>query len=123
MLLIKAAVKPSPIHGLGCYTLENIADGQIVWEFHPSVDRVFSLNELAQLPPPIISYLRTYAWFNPEDCVVLFSGDHSKFFNHSDHPNTTMVRNGYACVANCNIAAGEELTSDYSQLKDIPGES
>jgi SET domain-containing protein len=51
---------------------------------------------------------------------VLFSGDHSKFFNHSGQPNTTMSSDGYACLANRRIAAGEELTSDYGQLLDVP---
>ena len=69
----------------------------------------------------IVEYFGTYAWVNPADGCILFSGDHSKFFNHSDCPNTTMTPGGYSCIANQDIAAGEELTSDYAEMLDVPG--
>jgi SET domain-containing protein len=119
MLTIKAEAKPSPIHGLGCFTLQAISEGQVVWEFHPEVDRRYTLEELAQLPPVIRDYFRTYAWVNPADGRILFSVDHSKFFNHSDRSNTSMSPDGYRCFANRQIAAGEELTSNYGELPDI----
>ena len=120
MLTIKTEAKPSTIHGLGCFAAEAVSQGQVIWEFHPEVDRRYSLEELAQLPPVVLEHFRTYAWLNPADGAILFSGDHSKFFNHSDHPNTTMTPDGYRCSANRDIAAGEELTSDYGELPGIP---
>ena len=120
MLTIKTEAKPSTIHGLGCFTTQAISKGQVIWEFHDQVDRRYTLEELARLPPVIIEHFRTYAWLNPADGGALFSGDHSKFFNHSSRPNTTMTPDGYRCIANRDIAAGEELTSDYAELPGIP---
>ncbi len=120
MLTIKAEVKASPIHGLGCFTTQALAKGQVVWEFHPEADRRYTREQLAQLPPPVLEHFRTYAWLNRSDDAILFSGDHSKFFNHSDSANTTMSPDGYRCLANRDIAAGEELTSNYAELQDIP---
>jgi uncharacterized protein len=120
MMTIQTAVRPSPIHGLGCFTVHDIAQGQVVWEFLPEVDRRYTLQQLSQLPPLVIAYFRTYAWMNPTDRFILFSGDNSKFFNHSDSANTSMSGNGYQCVAKRAIAAGEELTSNYAELLDVP---
>jgi len=123
MLTIKSVVRPSPIHGLGCFAAESVAQGQVVWEFHPAIDRRFAPHELARLPAAILEHFRTYAWVNPVDNCVLFSGDHSKFFNHSDDANTKMTPDGYRCVACRDIAAGEELTCNYQELPDIPDPS
>lgn len=120
MLTIQAEARPSSIHGLGCFTAQDISAGQVIWEFHPEVDRRYTLEQLAQLPPVIMEYFRTYAWVNPADGYILFSGDHSKFFNHSNRPNTTMTPDGYRSIANRHIPAGEELTSDYAQLPGLP---
>ena len=120
MLIIKTEAKPSTIHGIGCFAKQAVVKGQVIWEFHPQADRKYTLEELAKLPTAVIEHLRTYAWLNPADGNILFSGDHSKFFNHSNHPNTSMTSDGYQCIANRDIAAGEELTSDYGELPGIP---
>ena len=86
MLTIKTEVRPSSIHGLGCFTMQDISRGQVIWEFHPQADRRYTIEELAQLPPVVVEYFGTYAWVNPADGYILFSGDHSKFFNHNDGP-------------------------------------
>jgi SET domain-containing protein len=121
MLMIQAQAQPSPIHGLGCFTLQNIPEGAVVWEFHHEVDRAYSVEEFWRLPPTVRKHFCTYAWVNPSDGRVLFSGDLSQFFNHSPQANTRMSADGYRCVAVRAIAAGEELTSDYEQLLDVPG--
>ncbi|HYG35881.1 MAG TPA: SET domain-containing protein [Clostridia bacterium] len=123
MLTIKAEAKPSPIHGLGCFTRQDVAKGEVVWEFHPQVDRRYTLQELSALPAPVRKHFKTYAWLNPADQLVYFSGDQSQFFNHSDAANTAMTPDGYRCVATRDIAAGEELTSNYAELMDIPEEA
>lgn len=120
MMRIASAVRLSPIHGLGCFTTQALQSGQLVWEFNPKVDRCYRREALATLPPALIAYLRTYAWVNPADGSILFSPDDSKFFNHSAHHNTSMTPDGYGCLANRDIAAGEELTSNYDELPDVP---
>lgn len=120
MLVIKAEARPSPIHGLGCFAAQPIARGEVVWEFHPQIDRRFTAEEFLDLPPLAREHLRIYSWRNPADGLILFCGDHSKFFNHSDTPNTNMTPDGYRCLANRDIAAGEELTSNYAELLDVP---
>ena len=119
MLTIKTLVQPSSIHGLGCFAAQDVDAGQLVWEFHPAIDRRWTQAELESLPPLAIDHLRTYAWVNPSDRHILFSGDHSKFFNHSAQPNTRMSPDGYRCLACRAILAGEELTSDYAELLEL----
>ena len=119
MLIVKTEVKPSPIHGLGCFAAQKIPKGEVVWEFHPEVDRRYTMQEALRLPQVAQDHFKTYAWQNPHDGAVLYSGDHSKFFNHSDSPNTLMSPDGYHCVAAREIVPGEELTSDYSQLPSL----
>lgn len=39
MLYVRVQVAPSPIQGFGVFTLENIAQGQVVWQVTPGLQK------------------------------------------------------------------------------------
>jgi uncharacterized protein len=117
VLLVRASLRTSSIHGLGCFAEQTIAAGDLVWSFHEGLDVVLEAPAVAALPEVVRAYLRTYAYAPVEspDLVVL-CGDDARHINHAARPNVVRVpgdeRFGLY-VAACAIAAGDELTCDY----------
>src|SRR6266480_3774345 len=89
MLLVRATVRPSPTHGLGCFTDEPIRRGQLVWVFDPRIDLRIALIEVRAFPRPVEDFLAMYGYVEVHEgrMIVTVCGDHAKHFNHSDHPN------------------------------------
>jgi SET domain-containing protein len=109
MLLVETTVRPSPIHGLGCFTNEFIPQGKRVWVFDRRIDPVVYEAHLSRLPRAMQTLLEQKGFAARRRwrrCIVL-CGDDSRYMNHSDDPN--LVKN----VACRNIEVGEELTCDY----------
>lgn len=116
MLMVSACIKPSPIHGLGCFTNEKIKKGQVVWVYDPRVDVRIPVSELPSLPEPMQAFLHMYGYgtiYEGQEVIVL-CGDHAKHMNHADVPNVVQAdESGMTYVAARDIEAGEELTCDY----------
>jgi SET domain-containing protein len=117
MLLVRASLRPSTIHGLGCFAEQAIAAGDLVWVFHEGLDVVIEGPSLAALPAAVRAYLATYAYSPVESpAVVVLCSDDARYINHSTHPNVVRApgegRFG-AWIAATAIAAGEELTCNY----------
>jgi SET domain-containing protein len=112
MFIIPTYLSNSPIHGVGVFTPEPIAKGTLLWEFDPSVDWRITPDELERFPEPYQSRFRMYCYLLPEG-IYVFCGDNAKFMNHSTDPNCDDPE-GYYTIANRDIEAGEELTSDYT---------
>ena len=116
MLLISTTVKPSVIHGLGCFTNEPIKNGQLIWVYDHQFDLSIKEVELSRFPKPIQDFLDHYCYTlieNNERCLVL-CGDNSRYMNHSDNPNIINNPDGsYSNIACRDIDIGEELTCDY----------
>ena len=121
MLLVSASVRPSPIHGLGCFTNERIARGQLVWQYDPRLDRRIPAAEVAALPPPAQEFLRMYGYLELCDGqpVVTLCGDHAKHMNHAAAANLLSV-SSQTDTALRDIEAGEELTCNYYEF-DLDG--
>lgn len=117
MLLVKASLRPSPIHGLGCFTEEPIRKGQVVWRFDPRLDVVIPYDALGTFPQPAQDFLNMYGYVTLEgnSKVIVLCGDHAKHMNHSDAPNCVdaFIDGVEVNIAARDIAAGEELTCDY----------
>ncbi len=116
MLLVRASVRPSATHGLGCFTDERIRRGQVVWVFDPRIDIRILLTEVPALPKPAQDFWAKYGYVEIQEGrkIVTLCGDHAKHFNHSDRPN--LIAGGPnldADVAAHDIEAGDELTCDY----------
>ncbi len=114
MLLVKTTLGPSPVQGIGLFAAEPIARGTVIWRFDDRIDRRFSWAEREALPEPARSFVAKYSY--PEalgDDVHFLDGDHARFMNHSDSPNTDCATD---TIATCDIAVGEELLCDYRQF-------
>lgn len=107
---VLAEVRPSPIHGVGLFALQDVKSGTVVvWECgrclvvpEDVLERNMFHAEAAQVRR--WGYLRSPG-------VWLLPCDHARYVNHSDAPNLKTGRFGdYAAR---DIAAGEELTVDY----------
>lgn len=116
MLLVSTTAKPSPIHGLGCFTNERIRRGQVVWEFDPRIDLRIRMADLPSLPKAVqdLLHLCGYVEIWGGERVVILCADHARHVNHSDCPN--VADTGPAAdtsIAVRDIEVGEELTCDY----------
>lgn len=116
MLLVKSFLKFSEIHGVGCFTAEDIKAGQIVWKFDPLFDVEFDEDVLTQAEASVAEFLKTYAYgqLTHSKKTFILCGDHSRHMNHSENPNLVEAGNGNALnIAIRDIKAGEELTCNY----------
>ena len=112
MLLVPTRLAPSPIHGLGVFSVEAVAAGRALWRFEPGLDLVIPFEKLEGLPAAFRAYLDTYAYASQDaPGGLVLSCDHAKFLNHSEEPNTDI--RGLVTLARRAIAAGEEITCDY----------
>ena len=114
MLLLKTYLAVSAVHGIGLYAAEPIAQGTVIWRFDDRIDRRLTRQERETLPEPARSFVATYAY--PEAVgsdVYVLDGDHARFMNHSDRPNTDCEID---TIATRDIAEGEELLCDYRQF-------
>ncbi len=115
MLLVKSFLKFSEIHGVGCFTAEDIHKGQIVWKLDPLLDVEIPAEKIDSYPPAIKNFLEMYAYGQQsgEKKSFILCGDHARHMNHSEHPNLLESGDGNN-IADRDIKAGEELTCDYN---------
>ena len=114
MLLVRSSIRPSRIHGVGCFTEERIKAGQTVWVFDERIDVRVRVSELVHFPTPTRALLKMYGheeMYEGHRTIVL-CGDHARHMNHSDDPNL-IDGNGDVDVAARDIEPGEELTCNY----------
>ena len=125
MLLIRANAGPSLIHGTGVFLAEAVRRGQPVWRFQPGFDQLISPAEFPKLPDLARAFLHFYAYLDRDSGSYVLNGDHARFMNHAETPNTGMpetssgefhYRRDGETVALTDLAAGTELTCDYRQF-------
>lgn len=119
MLLVSATVKPSSIHGLGCFANEKVMKGQVVWRFDERLDQRLLAANLAALPQAAQDFVRMYAYrelYRGQDVYTL-CGDHARHMNHSDQANLLSAGDDLDIdVAIRDIEIGEELTCNYNEF-------
>lgn len=115
MLLVKARVGTSNIHGFGLIAQEFIPNRTCIWQFQPGFDLLIGENDFLKLSAPAQQQVRHYAFFDETCRVFVLSSDDDRFTNHSEAPNTQeeMCMGGYKSYAIRDIQAGEEITCDY----------
>lgn len=120
MLMVPTELRPSLIHGVGCFLLTPIKQGELIWRFDARFDRVFTKAELGSLPQAARSFIEIHAPWHRESGLWVLSGDNARYFNHSDHPTAQSA--GFGCfaddVAARDLAAGTELTCNYHHFYD-----
>lgn len=116
MLIVTTYIAPSAIEGVGVFAAEPIAKGQRVSRFDPGFDRLIPREDYEKAPPFLKTLLDRYAFPHPDDLdLIVYEVDNSRFMNHSPAPNTDFS-DFAAGVALRDIAAGEELTCDYTSF-------
>jgi SET domain-containing protein len=115
MLLVRAEVRPSPIHGLGVFAAEPVAAGTPVSGWHAAKDFKLTPREWDALPKNLRNYLYTFMWIGPDACWY-GSHDGARFTNHSETPNLRWDETTRVSVAARDIAAGEEFTENYEEF-------
>lgn len=119
MLMVETELRPSAIHGIGVFLLEDVKKGQLIWRFDSRIDRVFSEAELEEMPEQLREFLTTYSTFQEESGLWVLCGDNGRHFNHSDRPNTISMGIAFGDdIAAEDMPAGTELTTDYNTICD-----
>ena len=116
MMTVRCYLAPSKIEGLGVFTSEPIARGDIIWRFDPNFDQVFAANFPETLPPHVREFMERYTYVHPHDpSSIVLDADEGRFMNHSDTPNIDFS-NPEIGVALLDIGENEELTCNYAEF-------
>ena len=119
MMMVQTELRPSSIHGIGTFLLEDVKAGDLIWRFDSRIDRVFAAAELDSMPESLRCFLRVYSTYHEASDLWVLCGDNGRHFNHSDEPNTTSLGPAFGDdVAAADLAAGTELTTDYNAICD-----
>ena len=116
MLLVRTRLDKSEIDGIGLFADEFIPAGSVVWERNLMIDLELTRSEIERLASTSRGQVLKYSYLDLKSGKYIFCGDDARFFNHSDEPNCLDIagpENGVT-IACRDIAAGEELTCDYS---------
>lgn len=117
MLLVKTKIGQSKIHGIGLFADQFIKKGTMIWKFQPGFDLKIDKDELSKLSEPAREQFLKYAYLDFATHKYILCFDDSRFFNHSEDPNSLdVVSEDYECsidVAGRDIEIGEELTCNY----------
>lgn len=118
MLLIRTYLAPSAIHGIGLFAGQRVVAGAAVWRFAAPLDRIYTVAQVAALPPLARAYLARYGYRRRGH--IFLCGDDGRFVNHADLPTCIEGDDG-ASVAARDLAIGDELTEDYRSFDDDAG--
>ena len=116
MLLIKADIRSSSIHGLGLFASEFISKGTEIWRLSPRLDLDVSFQIVESYPASVKEFLQHYGYIDYRLNRYILCFDHARFINHSETPNALPDYKrdlSRVDVAIRDIFAGEEITIDY----------
>jgi len=116
VLLIKTYVGLSKIHGLGCFTAQNLRKGQLIWVENPELDVNIPVNKVKKYPKSVQCFLKMYTFLkeNSKEGVYILCGDDARYMNHSFCPNIIENPDGSGSSLTArDIKKGEEITCDY----------
>jgi SET domain-containing protein len=117
-MLVRTTLKEVPHKGIGLFTVGKINKGEIIYKDDTNFDRIFLKKEVDTFPPVLQEYIHSQAAYNKDTEEYYLCCDNARFWNHSDTPNTKYSRETGLVIALQDIAAGEELTSDYREFCD-----
>jgi len=134
MLTIPVEIRKSPIHGYGVFAVTDIHRGDVVWMFHPGLDRRVSAEEVKYCEPRAKEFLLQRGYINPRyPNAIVLCADESQFLNFSPpHLPANLQLGGlqdgeHMLLAACDIASGDELTvppesdADYKRKMEAYG--
>lgn len=100
--------------GYGVFATRTIPRGTLTW-VRDRFDQSFTREQAASLPKALQQILYRYAYLDRDRHIVL-CWDLARYVNHSCQPTCLTTPVLEVEVALCDIAAGEQLTDDYSLL-------
>lgn len=120
MLKVKTYLSESKIPGagLGCFALEFIPKGTLIWEFDPQIDRRYTETDLLNMDQLSKDFIYKYAFKYRGQYFLCV--DNGRFFNHSKNPNTLDPIDSNRTYSLVDIQIGEEILSDYGNFSDNP---
>ena len=116
MLVIPTELRLSPLHGLGVFTVEPVRKGQVVIRHLAAFDLTFPPDVFAGLPPAFREAVEYYGFKIKSHDMFCYDVDNGRFINHSEEPN--LISGRRIMKATRDIAAGEELLTDYREFCD-----
>jgi hypothetical protein len=112
MLLIEAALRASPLDGIGLFAVENLPAGTPIWERDPILNAIIDISLLPMLGR---QFIWKFAWIDPDNGDYVLDLDDSRFINHDDQGVLTAdVRD--VLVLKRDLKAGEEITWPYDSF-------
>jgi len=119
MMMVETELRPSTIHGIGTFLLEDVKAGDLIWRFDGRIDHIFTDVEIQAMPERLRTFLNTYCTFHEPSGLWVLCGDNGRHFNHSKEPNTTSLGVAFGDdIASTDLRAGTELTTDYFTICD-----
>jgi|SRR5579872_851097 len=115
-------LKPSPIHGIGVFAVRHIPKGTYIFPDDNEPIVWVDKKDVENLPQAMREFYEDFSiikgnkYGSPCHFDALTT---SWYLNHSNSPNVKADRQ-YRFYASRDIAAGEELTSDYRTYSDLP---
>ena len=118
-----AALRPSPLHGIGVFAIRDIPRGcRTIFSSGTGGWIRLSFAEVEALPAHSRNQVETYCLYDETHYFVPDYGfklmDLALYLNHSSTPNLRSVNEGEQFEALRDIRAGEELLVDYGTLAD-----
>src|SRR6267142_4095646 len=117
MLRVPVEIKPSAIHGYGCFAVAEIKKGTVVWSFSRIFDHLIHEYVRARAPKVEQEKLLERGFAHPiYPADIIMCGDESQFLNFPLPPEEANIElggvvDGYDClIAKRDIQVGEELT-------------
>jgi SET domain-containing protein len=118
-----AMLKPSPVHGIGVFAIQDIPKGcREIFSKEHGKWITLSFTEAEKLPAHSRELIETYCLFDKENYYIPDYGlkvmDMVTYLNHSSTPNITSINHGEFFEALRDISTGEELLINYEHIVD-----
>lgn len=122
MLTVETYLDKSAIHGIGCFTAQDIRKGEVVWKFHDDADLVIPLDKFHrmkdELSAPTFFQIKKYSYKPLGRDFLVLSLDDSRFFNHSETEYNVISVGEDIIVASRDIKKDEEIIDNYLVYND-----
>lgn len=118
-----AMLKPSPVHGIGVFAMQDIPKGcRTIFSRNVGEWIKLPIADVEKLPDHSRNLVETYCLYDEEHYYVPDYGfkvmDMVNYLNHSSTPNIISVNDGEYFEALTDIPAGEELLVNYGLIVD-----